>query len=326
MSTYDELRLRPDSMPVWWAEIGGTPFMVATDPITAANVATLFGDGYTETQTVLRILQKPKHSDSKRLEPFSIVADGGFQITLIDERSAAYPHGIATWLFQPDRPGILRGRLAADVDLHAGGAGHDWTLEDGTVFGGLSWPHDLYRGLETVQPQNLAGDVLEDVERSRWLSEAYAHRGKPYGSTTLYPFITDHPTVWKGRIITLFQTFMDGDGQLASTDGTSATVRAEAHRVRGLLQGISFTPTTYTLRCKGIESLLDRPVCRKLPKARLGLAIDVGAFIGEIQQIPGIDAAADDPGCVMVVNLDDGAGTTMIFPVFIAAQFYSAGA
>lgn len=321
MATYDQLRMREDSEPVWWLEISGLPYMVPSDRITAANLATLFGDGYTETQTVLRLLHKPTFSDSKRFEPLGgIVPDGGFQVTLANGPITGYPHGFCTWLFGRNRATIQRSRLTADVALHAGGVGHDWAWSADIGTNGVA--QDFYCGLETVRgTPDFAGNLLVTVTRSRWLSEAYAHRGTLYGSQTLYPWVTDHPTVWRGRIVTLFQTFMDGAGNLASTDGTSATVRAEAHRVRGILSGYGFTPTGWMLRCAGIESLLDRKICRKLPRAKVGKRILIADHIISAQQ--GAVAAADNPGTVMVVYLTNNAtGVSYTYPIFLTPGTY----
>ena len=326
MATYDQLRVRADSVPIWWLELAGWRDMFVADHITNDLLASQFTDGYTDTQTVWRILKKPEHSSSKRFEPMGgISADGGFDVSLIDFRTEDYPHGYLTWVLGRNRPTIARTRITADVPLHAGGAGHSWGVEDASVF---IAGHDLYRGLETINPDSLDvadPDFLVDVLRSRWLSEASPHRGQVFGSQTIYPYVTDHPTVWRGRIVTLFHTYMDGAGVLASSDNSTDTVRAEARKIRGLLAGIAFNPTGFRLRCRGIESLLDRQICRKLPKARLGNPIVVESERILLQNDGICNAAADDPGTVMdVVQVDvAGGGAPIHFPIFVPQVTYT---
>lgn len=262
-----------------WVEISGIGDSFSNGAITEANKATLFTDAYTPTLTFRGGLEQLADSESRSVDLLTGRGRrGGFTIRLVDyvvPGAGAHLGGHMTRLFGSQRSTIARTRLTASVGKHAGGAGHDWVVESTAAFGAA--PLDLYCGLETVRPTAAhAATEFNDVTRSRWKSPCVAHRSNDAG---IFPEVTDWPTVWRGRVVRLFVTFVAG-GELA---GGPAAARASAHQVVGILESVSWQDEAWTLECSSIDKLLDREACKGLAKARLSSLImtPAGHFAGE---------------------------------------------
>lgn len=280
--TFAQLKADTSATRVIWLEISGIPYAFSNGAITEANKATLFSDSATTGHTFYTGIQDHDLSFSKSIELLSGKGTtGGFEIKLLDFETAAHLDGFLTWLFGSYRGTIARTRLTADVAKHVGGAGHNWTVADNTVFGAAGpFSNDLYCGLETVKPTslNVDGVTLDDVARSRYQSPCIAHRAD---KSELYPEVTDHPTQWHGRIVRLFVTYQDGAGELAMDDGTIASSRSSAHQIVGILRDVSFTHEgVWCLRCDGIDTLLKRQMCKGVPEANLSRRFYVYETVG----------------------------------------------
>ena len=144
-----------------------------------------------------------------------------------------------TRLFGSQRSTINRTRLTTSVGKHVGGAGHDWIVTSTAGFAAA--PIDLYCGLETVRATTAhVATEFNDVTRSRWKSPTIAHRSN---DVDVFPEVTDWPTVWRGRIVRLFATFMTS-GELA---GGAAAARSSAHQIVGILVSVAWSCDGWTL-------------------------------------------------------------------------------
>ena len=269
--TFAEAKANPEARLAVWCEISGIADAFSNGAITEANKATLFSDPVTTGKTFHSAIVEADLSFSKAIELLSGKGTtGGFEIELLDFETSSQPDGYLTWLFGCHRSTIARTRLTADVTKHAGGAGHDWTVADNSVFGAPgAFTDPLYCGLETIKPTslNVDGVTLDDVTRSTQQSPCIAHKADTSG---LYPEVTDHPTQWHGRIVRVFVTYMDGAGELAMDDGTTASSRSSAHQIVGILRDVSYTSEgIWKLRCDGIDTLLQREMLRGVPEANI---------------------------------------------------------
>lgn len=290
--TFAQLKAEPEATLVVWLEISGIPYAFSNGAITETNKATLFGDPITPARTFYSGIQDQDLSFSKSIELLSGKGTtGGFSVKLLDFETATHLDGFLTWLFGYARTTIARSRLTADVTKHVGGAGHDWTVEDNTVFGAAgAFSDPLYCGLETVAPASLNADTvtLDDVDRSEYESPCIAHRADRSG---LYPWVTDHPTQWHGRLVRLFVTYMDGAGDIASDTGLSINARSSAHQIVGVLRDVSFTSEgVWELRCDGVDTLLNREMMRGAPEADISRRIRVYSATDDVGVLPGTTA------------------------------------
>lgn len=297
MTTYAEAKAMVNATAVFWAEISGIPWAGCDGLITESNKSTLFTDSKTPARTFIKCLEIPKDSFGRSMELHSAEASvGGFSVSFTDVQTDAHPDGHWTWVFGSERSDIARTRLDTNVALHVGGAGHDWSTE-GVLGGGFSgFPLYIYCELETALADNEADPLFTDVSRAQFQSPATPHKSNVYG---IFPEVTDHPTQWAGRIVTLFQTYMDGDGSLASTDGTAATARAAAHKWRGVLRDVTYRDNTWTLRCDSLDTLLKRQCVRGQPEAEIATRVDVQKLVTN-----GVDIG----GTVCSVTLVDPTG------------------
>ena len=262
MTSYATLAARSNARQVFWLEISGIPYAFSDGFITEANKATLFTDSYTSTLTFVAALMPLRTVFAKSIELLSGEGQtGGLDVGLMDVQTAAYPDGLITWLFGGDRLTIVRTKLTADVEMHVGGAGHNWTVASSTSFPDSG---TVYCELESASYATKTNPtLLNTVTRSKFKSPATAHRDYP--GFAVYPDVTDHPTQWHGRIVTLYQNYVDVDGTIA---GTAATARAVAYPMRGILRDLSCEENVWTLRCDGIDSLLERKINRAAPHAK----------------------------------------------------------
>lgn len=330
MTTYAAAAAQVNARAVYWLEISGIPYAFGDGIITDAAKATLLADAYTPTLTFYSLLANPPvaqtHSRSVTLLK-GLVESGGLEVSLVDAATTDHPDGFLTWLFGAARSGssggIARTRLTADVGKAASGA--NWTVEStaatSTSPAFPAAPVDLYCGLETIRAVNAHGAAqLNNVTRSRWRSPAVAHRDN---KAAIFPYVTDHPTQWMGRIVTLYQTYMDEDGALATaTDATGA--RAAAFRMRGVLRDISFEDNQWSLRCESIDGLLDRQLMRGAAKARVSQSVQVK--VGTFSEREDSGNGGANRGPVLKIDALDtnGAFVGRYYPVFIATGLYSA--
>ena len=233
MTTYAACAARHGATAAFWAEISGLQWVFTDGIAYTAIYPTQACDGYTLSRVLMPHLMPLDVVYSRSIEPLQGSGQQGtFSIRLLDFRDDTYPDGFCTWLFGGDRSTIASTRLTANVAHHAGGAGHSWGVSDASVF---SAQEQLYCGLETISPSGIDAvdpDNLTGVTRSLWQSANAAH-GKDASDT--YPLVTNHPTRWLGRVVTLYQSYLDGDGMLANTDGTDNTSRAAAFKMRGVI-------------------------------------------------------------------------------------------
>ncbi len=332
MTTYATMRSRPNATSAFWVEMSGIPFRphdgVATDA--------LLTDAYTTTLTGIAALAPIDQAFPRSIELHTGKGSvGGFTIKLVDVRTPTYPDGWATWLFGADRSSIGRVRLAEDIDIDEG----TWTIASGgtlpVVPGCASCPPveeppcvqeaygTAYIGLETIRYVNACvGGTYNSTtlltSRSAYHSPSLWHRRNPVNLH--YPWITDHPTVWAGRIVTLYQTYVEGDGGLA---GTTATARAVAHKWRGVLRDVFFDGEFWQLRCDGIDTLLRRKICRKTTEATVGNRITVDdARVtdddGTLVAVGGMVAR------IQLVDTDAAVGSQNFnYPIVVTAGHYS---
>lgn len=281
MSTYAQLAASGSAKAVWWVEVSGLPWSFSDGSITEANKAALFTDAYTPTLTFTAGLMPLKESFSRSIELLTGKGTtGGLQLEFTDWTSDTYPSGFFTWLFGGERSNIGRGTLAEDIEIDetAWTLAAGWTLPDGGFAASQTGYCRLETIVYTVQYNEGSPTNVLDVTRSAFKSPSITHRVAPDGR---YPVLTDHPTVWSGRIVTLYQTYMDGAGVLASTGGTPATARAAAKKFRGILRDVSWQQTEkedhWSIRCDGIDTLLKRKILRGAARAPVTNTIHVWA-------------------------------------------------
>jgi hypothetical protein len=296
-----------------WVEISGIGEAFSNGAITEANKATLFTDAYTPTLTFRSGLEQLVDAESRSIDLLTGRGRrGGFTIRLVDfvvPGAGAHIGGHLTRLFGSQRSDIQRARLAADVGKSSTFT-DDWTLA--TNIGANGVEADYYVGLETVRgTPDHAGVQLDNVTRSRWKSPCVSHRANDVGT---FPEVTDWPTVWRGRLVRLFVTFVAG-GELA---GGAAAARASAHQIVGILESVSWSDQAWTLECSSIDKLLDREACKGLARAHLSSLImaPAGYFAGD-------DRAFTDSPAVHLEQYDPAVGDFHNFWVYVPDGDYS---
>jgi len=262
--TYAQSQAKGNARAVFWMEISGIPYVFSDGLATAAK----FGTDYEADLTFKNLLMEPEFSFARSIEILTGKGQtSGFEIKLLDAKGGSEPDGFLTWLlFGKNRSSIARTRLTADVEKHIGGAGHNWAVEDNSDFAESGY---AYCGLETISYASTTGTTeFTTVGRSQYKSPATCH--KTAKGQTLYPYVTDHPIEWEGRIVTLFQSYMDANGTLAVS--TAGSYREAAHKVRGIISGIAYESGVWTITCKGIETVLDKPLLNNTARSRVILS------------------------------------------------------
>lgn len=314
-TTFDLLKARAGAHVVAWAEISGLPWAFSDGFITETNKSTLFTDAYTPTLTFFSALEAPEYNETRSIELLTGKGRrGGFSLKLTDFRNTTYMDGFFTWLFGSERGTISRVRIAQDIGKSSDFTA-DWNLAANIGTNGVA--ADYYCGLETVNgTPDHAGTQLDNVTRSKYLSPCISHK---QNSTGVFPELTDHPTVWRGRLVHLYLTFVAA-GELA---GGAASARSSAHHIVGILEHVQWDGEHWVLQCDSIDKLLDRECCKGLATARVSRLVPavVGGFLADIDgSVTGYNT---DAPALRVSSWNDTAQEAYQYDVYIPEATYS---
>lgn len=290
--------------------------MLTDGYITEANKATLFTDAYTPTLTAYAALESLVDSEARSIDLLTGKGSrGGFSLKVTDFRNTTYMEGYFTRLFGSQRTTIGRTRLTAGVGKSSDFTA-DWDVSPDIGTNGLlgTW----YCGLETVTgTPDHAGNQIDNVTRSVFRSPCISHKANSAG---VYPEITDHPTVWRGRIVRLFVTF-EAAGELA---GGAASARSVAHQIVGVLERVQFDGEHWVIECASIDKLLDREACKGLPTARVQQTIVAEA--GLMATTDNVNHDGTTAPVLHLIQWDIAASAEVLFDVYIAPDTYSVDA